>query len=54
MSRLPEVACIKLPRGTLKKIREITEDEGSLPSEFMRRAIIKAIKETNARDFDAA
>lgn len=41
----PEAVQLRLPEGTLDKVREIAEREGSSPLDFMRRAVIRAIRE---------
>lgn len=40
-----ESTLLRLPPGTLEKLREVAEREGSKPAEIMRRAIRQALSE---------
>lgn len=49
-SQFPESVILRLPEGTLSKVREVAEREGSSPLDVMRRAVIRVVREA----FDAA
>lgn len=43
--RYDKPVMLRFPAGLLEKVKEVSEEQGSRPADFMRRAIIKALRE---------
>jgi hypothetical protein len=54
VAKFVETTLLKLPAGTLDKIREAADREGTKPTDFMRRAVIRALKESQTEERTAS